>query len=48
MPTLVKSLLKAVTTAGPLGWIALVTIAALALSAFAISATLEIVRTHGL
>lgn len=43
----IKTLLKAVAAAGPMGWIALVVIAALALSAFGISAMLEIAKANG-
>ena len=41
----IANILRAVTTAGPVGWMALVACAALALAAYAISAILTIVHT---
>jgi hypothetical protein len=41
----VENIVRAVATAGPVGWIALVACAAMALAAYAISAILTIVHT---
>lgn len=41
----IGTLLRTVAAAGPIGWMALVTCAALALAAYAISAILTIVHT---
>jgi hypothetical protein len=40
----IETLLRAVAAAGPVGWMALVTCAALALAAYAISAILTVVH----
>jgi hypothetical protein len=41
----IETLLRTVAAAGPIGWIAVVTCAALALAAYAISAILTIAHT---
>lgn len=41
----IEGVVRAVAAAGPVGWMALVTCAALALAAYAISAILTIVHT---
>jgi hypothetical protein len=41
----IENIFRAVATAGPVGWMALVACAALALAAYAISAILTIVHT---